>query len=114
MMETMDITYALSTDANCVLIYLKNYPNDFMTETEIARRADGRHRFMDDPYWAHFALIELTDFKYVETDGSGRFRLKTTVAATASPKKPGAKFLSPQMREILQQSGKGFDLSVYA
>jgi hypothetical protein len=101
----------IGVDENCVMQYLNNFPGEFINEREIARRADGKERFLADPYWAHNALYELTDMKLLETDGEGRYRLVNHQPKAASP---GAKFMDPKLRAILEQSGRKFDLSKYA
>lgn len=99
------------SDENCILQYLKNFPEQFVTEMEISRRADGRDRFVENSHWAHYALSQLLDLKLVETDGDGRYRLTSRRAGTGWPAR---KFIAPQMREILEHSGHKIDLSRYA
>ena len=102
---------ALGADESCVLQYLENFPDDFVTEMEIARRADGRTHFMDDTHWAHIALSQLIESGLLETDGLGKFRLKDRSAKAHAMVR---KFLAPEVREILEHSSHHFDLSGYA
>lgn len=108
----MDINHLdVSPDESRILEYLKSFPGEFVTAKEVARRADGKNRFQSDPQWAHFALLRLTESKLVETDGAGRFRLKVTRTVSNKSK---AKFMDPKLREVLERSGRKFDLSGYA
>lgn len=100
----------IGVEANCVMQYLSNFPGEFISEREIARRADGKERFLKDPHWAHNAFSELIELGLLETDGGGRYRQKTKDAKAV---KHGAKFLDPKLRAILEKSNHGFDLSNY-
>ena len=100
----------IGMEANCVMQYINNFPGEFISEREIARRADGKERFLKDPHWAHNALSELTELGLLETDGGGRYRQKKQNAKAV---KHGAKFLDPKLRSILEKSNHGFDLSNY-
>lgn len=104
----------LGVDENCVMQYLNSFPGEFISEREIARRADGKERFLANPYWAHNALSELIEMKLLETDGEGRYRQITGAASQlAKAAGPGAKFMDPKLRAILEKSGHKFDLSHY-
>jgi len=103
-----------TADENCVMLYISNFPGEFINEREIARRADGKDRFLEDPYWAHYALSQLTDSQILETDGGGKYRLKPKQAAPIKAVSPSAKFLDPRLRAILEQSDRKFDLTNYA
>jgi hypothetical protein len=107
-MKTYDIL--LGTDENCVLQYLQNFPDHFLTEMEISRRAGGRHAFVDDAHWAHSPLNVLVELGILETDGEGKYRVKT---GRMDSDHPIRKFMSPHFRSILEQSGRNFDLSAY-
>ena len=98
----------VSLDAACVLQYLYLFPNDFLTETEIARRAGERSVFKENPRWAHVALSQLLDLKLVETDGLGRYRVNDV-----RPEEGGAskRFIAPHLRAILERKGGAIDLS---
>lgn len=98
----------MGADENCILQYLNNFKDTFITETEITRRADGRNRFVEDSHWAHNALNRLMEWQLVEMDGEGKFRLKSNRTPSKNTAK---KFMSPKMREILERSGHKIDLS---
>ena len=102
--------FNLGADEQCILQYLKNFAGQFVNETEICRRADGRQRFAKDARWAHQALNRLMECRLIETDGQDRYRVRSqnrTRPAAAT------KFLDPKLRVILEDSDRGFDLSDY-
>jgi len=109
-MNIMELNEALpGADGSCIMQYLKNYPADFVTEMEITRHADGRTRFLQDKHWAHTTLQQLLDLHLVETDGAGRYRIYSV-----SPKDGcKRKFLSPQVRFILEHGSRSLDLSAF-
>lgn len=97
-----DSQFILGSDESVVLRFLQNWPDAFVSETEIARRADGRRRFQEDPGWAGGTLARLMELKLVEADRLGRFR-----ASHHSGKKCARtqRFVSPRLREILKRAG---------
>ena len=111
-MNTVEAKEALlSVDENSVLQYLNNYPDDFVTEMEITRHADGRSRFLQDKHWAHTVLFQLVELRLVDTDGSGRYKLHPASMKKASLR---PKFLAPTLRDILEHSDHKLDLSGFA
>jgi hypothetical protein len=111
-MKSYDLN--LGADENCVMHYLEEHPGNFISEMEVARHADGRHRFQGDTHWAHIALSQLVEMNLVDTDGQGRYRVHADAADAADSPGPARKFIDPRLREILERSGKKFDLSRYA
>lgn len=107
-MDSDDLNFG--ADANCVLQYLNHFPGQFISEMEIARRAGDRHRFEADAHWTHVVLSELMELAVVETDGLGRYRIKSGLAKANGH---GQKFIDPKLRGILEQSDKKFNLSSY-
>ena len=111
-MNTMEAKEALlGADENCVLQYLRNFPDAFMTEMEITSHADGRTRFMENKHWAHSPLTQLLALGLVGTDGFGRYQIHSSASRVACLKR---KFLAPQLRDILEHSDHQFDLSSFA
>lgn len=110
-MEPNDINFG--ADENCVLQYLSNFPGQFISETEIARRADGRGHYLKDVHWPHNALAQLVDASLLEADGEGKYRLKTRQQSGEKPKasRRPKKFIAPQLRDILEHSSHKIDLS---
>ncbi len=85
--------------------FLKSWPGQFVGLREICRRAGGKRRYRDDEHWASPILLRLVGKGLVEDDQAGHFRLIPT-----EKKKKKTKWVSPQIRKILEQSGKTFDL----
>ena len=101
----------VSVDEACVLQYLYLFPNEFLTEMEIARRANGKSHFKEEQHWVHCALSRLASIKLVETDGLGRYRATIQQVENQESSK---KFLAPHLRAILERKGGAIDLSKYA
>jgi|KBSSwiStaDraftv2_1062776.scaffolds.fasta_scaffold4846083_1 hypothetical protein len=62
-------------DERLILDFLSAFPQVFVSATEISRKADGRHRFTEDPHWAHHALQNLLARRLIEMNNSGHYRL---------------------------------------
>ena len=75
----------------------------FLSAREIARRAGGKWRFRENPNWPAAALLRLIDSGMVQVDAAGRYGLAHTVK-----EKNLQRWISPQIRKILEQSGKKF------
>jgi hypothetical protein len=82
--------------------FLKSWPNQFVSGREIARRAGGKWRFRQDENWAAQILIRMVEKQLLETDASGHYRIKPREKAKKK------RFVSPQMKDILEKSGKDF------
>lgn len=98
----------LSADEQSVLLFLKNWPGVFISSTEIARRADGKNRYREDPRWSVHVLPQLMAANLVETDGHGKFRLKTLQTVQVGGRK---RFISPHLSAILAKHGRKFQLA---
>jgi hypothetical protein len=98
-------------DAQCIMDYLGNYPEHFISEAEINRRADGKARFQENDRWCRHPLSRLLEAGMVLTDGYGKFRLKPAARNNPGGKPP--KFISPEMRTILENSSHHIDLTSY-
>jgi hypothetical protein len=84
--------------------YLKSLRGQFISGREIARRAGGKWRYRDDPQWAAPFLQLLVEKKVLESDATGHYRL----IIKNDRKDPKKKWMSPQMKELLEKSGKDF------
>lgn len=110
--QNMEINnFDLGADEYCVLQYLKQFPEGFVTQMEICQRADGKNRFREDVHWAHNSLSRLLDLKLITADGDDRYRINTHPKKTSKGLK---QFMAPQVRKILEQSGKKFDFSEFS
>jgi hypothetical protein len=94
---------AMDEDEREICAYLKTWAGQFVSGREIARRAGGKWRFQDNPNWATPILLRLVERDILESDSLGCYRLRPRLR-----KKP-KKWMSPQIKAILEKSGKGFD-----
>lgn len=86
-----------------ICAYLKSLPGQFISGREIARRAGGKWRHRENPNWAIPFLSQLVEKKVLESDSTGHYRL-----IMKEDKKKKGKWVSPQMKAILEKSGKDF------
>lgn len=93
----------METDEKRIQSYLRSLPGQFISGREIARRASGKSRFRDNPNWAVPVLKELLEKRKIEKDSAGHFRL-----AASKEEIRNKRWVSPQMKKILEQSGKDF------
>jgi hypothetical protein len=94
----------MDADEQAICDFLRSWPHQFIAVREICRRAGGKKRYRDDPYWARQAVLRLVEKGLLESDAAGHYRL-------VPPKKKDkpVKWVSPQIKQILKQSGKGFE-----
>ena len=93
----------MDADEKEVCNYLKAFAGQFISAREIARRAGGKWRFREDPNWAALILVRLVEKGVLDSDATGYYRLRPT-----DKRKKPKKWISPQMKAILEQSGKDF------
>jgi hypothetical protein len=96
----------MNADEIAICAYLKGAEGQFVSSTEICRRASSKQRFQEDRGWALPILDRLVEEGCLEIDESRRFRLIPKPKPTRP--KP-ARWLSPHVRKILEKSGKRFD-----
>jgi hypothetical protein len=101
---------SLDPDETIVCEYLSNWPGQYVSIAEICRRAAGRLRYRADPYWAHPIASRLVEAKILETDSEHRYRIVSVEVEKVLPGRRKKRYVAPQIREILEQSGKVFDL----
>jgi phage/plasmid-associated DNA primase len=94
---------AMDSDEKEICDYLKTYHGQFVSAREIARRAGGKWRYRDDPNWATPALLRLVEQEILESDAAGYYRLRRK-----EDKKKRKKWIAPQIKAILEGSGKDF------
>jgi hypothetical protein len=95
----------MDADERDICLYLKGWPAQFVGVGEICRRAAGKRRYHEDPNWAVPILTRLVEKGMVESDATGHFRL----VAKHKKEKDNKKWVSPEIRKILEKSGKNFD-----
>jgi hypothetical protein len=93
----------MEADQKLIQLYLKSMPGQFISGKEIARRAAGKSRFSDEPDWAVPVLKEMVEKGKLEKDAAGHYRL-----SAPKEKRGPKKWISPQMKRILEKSGKEF------
>src|SRR5215831_19037053 len=96
----------MDADERDICIYLKSWPGQFVSGREISRRAGGKRRYREDPNWAAPALSRLVERQFVESDTTGHFRLRRK--ARMQQQQQQGRWVSPEIRTILQRSGKDF------
>jgi len=96
----------MDADEQLIIDYLKSWPGQFVATREIARRADGKRRFREDPHWAPPVLSRLVEQNLIESDSLGHYRYLAKAGEEA--RKKANRWISPHLREILERSGKDF------
>jgi len=95
----------LDSDEQDILNYLGTCPKQFVSSREICRRAAGKKRFSDEPYWATQVLLRMVEKKLIEMDAAGHYRLKQDKRDEEKRKR----WISPEIEKLLRESGKDFD-----
>jgi hypothetical protein len=88
-----------------ICLYLKGFPGQFVSYGEIARRAAGKRRYREDPNWAATLLARMVEKGTIESDSTGHYRLKAV-----KKREKSKRWVSPQIRKILEQGGKTFEV----
>jgi len=129
----------LSSDELEILEYLKSFGGKYVTMVEICRSAGGRRKFRESPNWAKPLMSHLVDSGNISVNERGHYcwidlanppkpglpfplptrlpaQSKTAVIvgddyfpATESNEVEQARWMSPQIAEILKRSGKKFN-----
>ena len=94
----------MDADEQAICDYLKSWPRQFISAKEIARRAGGKKRYQEDPNWAIRVLIRMAEKGLVEGDAAGHYRLPQEKKESRL-----RRWVSPEIKKILEQSGKKFD-----
>lgn len=94
----------MDADEKQICNYLKGFPGQYISASEICRRASGKKRYREEPRWALMPLAHLVDKGIIEADADGHYRLKPQ-----AKRKRVKRWVSPQVRQILEASGKDFD-----
>jgi hypothetical protein len=96
----------MDADEKEIYRYLKNQAGGGVTASNISRHAGGKRRFQDEPDWARSPLLRMEERGIIQRDAAGAYQLRPV------PKDLGnsAKWVSPQIAEILARSGRKFDV----
>jgi hypothetical protein len=97
----------MDSEERDICSFLEAMAGQFVSAREIARRAGGKWRFQEDPNWPVPALLRLMENGIVKSDAAGRYGL-------GNPTKKAApqRWISPQIKKILEESGKNFGPAV--
>ena len=95
----------LDSDEQDIINYLNTCPTQFVSGREICRRAAGKKRFNDEPYWASQVLVRLVEKKLLEMDPAGHYRIKQEDRKEERRKR----WISPEIEQLLRESGKDFE-----
>jgi hypothetical protein len=94
----------MDADEREICLYLKGFPGQFVSYAEISRRAGGKRRYRQEPEWATPILAKLVEKGIIESDSTGHYKLKIR-----SKKERQVRWVSPQIKKILERSGKNFE-----
>jgi predicted transcriptional regulator len=90
----------MDADEREIINYLKTWGSTYVNAKEIARRACTKKRFHEEPDWAKPVLLRLVEKGFLESDISGRYRLKPE-----SKHDKTKRWVAPDIKEILEEGG---------
>ena len=90
----------MDTDEREIFQFLKTWGTEYTGATEICRRAGSKKKFHEDPNWAKPILVRMEERGILQSDLSGRYRIKPV-----AKHKKGTKWVSPDIAKILKESG---------
>jgi hypothetical protein len=94
----------MDSDQRDILNFLQTWGVEFVSAKEICRRAGTKKRYYQDAGWAKPALQILVENGTLESDQSGRYRIKP------QPKKlRTGRWVSPDISKILKGHGVSID-----
>lgn len=96
---------AMDADERDVYYYMKAHGREYVPVPEICRRAGSRRRFRFHSDWATPVISRMTERGILETDETGRYRLKPRPQIDMT----GKVWASKQLVELLQSKGKPID-----
>jgi hypothetical protein len=94
----------MDADERDICLYLKGFPEQFVSFGEISRRAGGKRRYRNEPEWASPVLGRMVEKGIIESDSTGHYKLKFRPKSERN-----VRWVSPQIRKILEKSGKDFE-----
>jgi hypothetical protein len=93
----------MDADEKLICDFLKSWGSQYVSAREIARRAGGKWRYREDEKWAFPVLMRLMEQAILESDAGGHYRLRPE-----EKKEKKQQWISPQLKKILEESGKDF------
>jgi hypothetical protein len=94
----------MDTDEREIFQFLKTWGTEYTGAMEICRRAGSKRKFHQDPNWAKPILVRMAERGILQSDLSGRYRIKPMPKA-----KHGTKWVAPDIAKILKESGVEMD-----
>ena len=90
----------MSSDEREIFNYLQTWGGEFINAKEVSRRAGTKKRYHEDPDWAKPIMLGMAERGVLESDLSGRFRIKL------EPRKHRKqRWVSPDIEKILKENG---------
>jgi DNA-binding IclR family transcriptional regulator len=90
----------MDADEREIFYFLKTWGSEFISVKEVARRAGGKKKFYQNPEWARPLLMRMQERGLVESDTTGRYRIKPV-----AHKNKSKRWVSPDIAKILQENG---------
>jgi hypothetical protein len=90
----------MDADEREIIQYLQTWGTVFVNAKEIARRASTKKRFAQEPDWPRPVLLRLVEQRVLESDPSGRYRLRADETHDKSHR-----WVAPDINKILQEGG---------
>lgn len=90
----------MDADEREIVHFLQTWGSSFVNAKEIARRASTKKRFSEDPDWAKPVLMRLAENGILESDTSGRYRIKPE-----NKHDKAHRWVSPDINQILKEGG---------
>jgi len=87
-------------DERDIFQFLKTRGTEFVNAMEIARRSGNKRRFYEEPDWAKVVLMRMEERGILESDPSGRYRIKP-----APRRDKNKRWVAPDIAKILNESG---------
>jgi hypothetical protein len=90
----------MDADERDIFQYLKTWGESFSSAMEICRRAGSKRKFHEDPTWAKPVLVRMAERGILESDLSGRYRIKPV------PRGKHKQWVAPDVAKILEEGGE--------
>jgi len=90
----------MDADEREIFNFLKTWGGEYVGAVEVAKRAGNKKRFYEDPNWAKPVLLRMAERGILESDPSGRYRIKPL-----SRKDKAKRWVAPDIAKILEESG---------
>src|SRR3954447_2174979 len=78
----------MNTDDQTVLSYLESFKDQFISHTEVSKRAAGKRRFIENPDWGRTVLQRLALQGILEVNSFGQYRIKQKLEKKDEHEKP--------------------------